>query len=220
MPEQRFEDCPLRARKRARTRVALVGALIERLAERPLEQIQVRELAEAAGISQATFFNYFPTKDHLLAHYIQLWSLKMGLLARALRQNDGSPLSAIETILVTTAQMNAPHPRVMAEIIAAQARTEGFEAEPIELAERLLYLDDAAAVMDLPDRGLGDILPALIREAVATDELPACTDVDTLTLSVAAIFFGIPTLLGCRQAPVADLYRAQLQLIWAGARNS
>ena len=52
---------PLRERKRARTRIALVEALLERLVERPLDAIQVAELVEAVDISPATFFNYFPS---------------------------------------------------------------------------------------------------------------------------------------------------------------
>jgi len=222
MKQPRFQDQPRRAQKRARTRVALVEALLERLAERPLEEIQVRELAQAVEISNATFFNHFPSKDHLLAHFIQLWTLRVGLLAREVRAAHDDALAAIEAILVSTAESTADQPRVMSEVIAAQARVGTFEVdEPIELAERLLFLDDAPDVMGLPDNGLGDILPILVMEAVERGELPAQTDVQLVVLAVASVFFGVPLALG-RTAPeaVGALYRQQLHLIWAGARAS
>lgn len=220
MSHPRFQDQPLRAQKRARTRVACVNALLERLGERPLEDIQVRELARAASISDATFFNYFPSKDHLLAHFIQLWTLRVGQMASEARAQSDSALAAIETILLTTAEWNAPHPRVMQEIIAAQARLGTFGVEePIELAERLLFLDDAPDVMALPDQGLGDILPQLVTEAVQGGELPPDTEVQLVVLAIAATFFGVPLALGPTRADaVGALYQRQLALIWAGAR--
>ena len=220
MSTLRFEDQPIRAQKRARTRVALVEALLERLAERPLEDISTRELARAAGVSDATFFNYFPSKDHLLAHFIQLWTLRMGVVARQMCAEAPSALEAIEAILVTTAAWNLDRPRVMAEITAAQARLGQFGVDgPIELAERLLYLPEADDVMDLPDRGLGDILPELVVRAIAQGELPPSTDVEGLTLAIASVFFGVPLVLGQDAAnAVASLYRSQLHLLWAGAR--
>ncbi len=220
MSQPRFEDQPLRAQKRARTRVALVDALLERLSERPLEEVQVRELAQAAGISDATFFNYFPSKDHLLAHFVQLWTLRVGLMARAARAEHATSLAAIEAILVTTAEWNAPHPRVMSEIIAGQARLGSLPADhSVELVERLLFLDDAPDVMDLPDGGLGDLLPELVAEAVAGGELPPHTDVMSVVLAIASVFFGVPLVLGpANGAAVAPSYRRQLHLIWAGAR--
>ncbi|MEM6927386.1 MAG: TetR/AcrR family transcriptional regulator [Myxococcota bacterium] len=220
MSQPRFQDQPLRAQKRARTRVALVEALLERLSVRPLEDIQVRELASAAGISDATFFNHFPSKDHLLAHFIQLWTLRMGVMAREARADHDSVLAAIEAILVTTAEWNAPAPRVMSEIIAAQARVGTFAVDdPIELAERLLFLDDVPDAMALPANGLGDILPQLVGEAVQQGELPPDTDVRFVVLAIASVFFGVPLVIG-HSAPeaVGPMYRRQLHLIWAGAR--
>ncbi len=215
-----FSDLPLRIQKPARTRVALVEALLERLAERTLEQIPVSELAKAAGISQATFFNYFGTKGDLLTHFIQLWSLRVGIVTREVEAEHASALAAIEALFVTTAEMTAATPRVMLEVIAHQARMPAdLQVDPIDDAERLHYLDDDPDALTLPDRGLGAHLPRLLGRAVAQGELPASTHVDELTLAVASVFFGVPLLLSASQPDaIAILYRRQLQLIWAGAR--
>jgi AcrR family transcriptional regulator len=53
----------LRERKKVQTRRALHRSAVELVAERGLAQSTVEEIAEAAGVSTRTFFNYFPTKE-------------------------------------------------------------------------------------------------------------------------------------------------------------
>lgn len=52
---------------KARTRDAIVGALRELVAEVPAEDITVEQLAERAGISRRTFFNYFGSISAVLS---------------------------------------------------------------------------------------------------------------------------------------------------------
>ncbi len=217
----RFDDLPLRARKRALTRKALCEALVTRLESRPLEDIGVGELCAEAGISQGTFFNYFPTKGDLLTHFIRLWSLKEAVVAREAEASHDSALGAIEAIFASTAQNVSPRPKLMLEVIAHNARMAATgELPPIEEAERLLLLPDEADVMGLPDTGLGGLLPPLIAKAVAAGELPPSTDVGMVTLAVVSVFFGISLTVG-RSAPEAlgPVWQQQLRLVWAGARS-
>jgi AcrR family transcriptional regulator len=218
-PDDRSQ-IPLRARKRAQTRLRLVDALLERLSERTLEDIQVSELATAAQVSPATFFNYFPSKADLLTHFIQLWSLKMSALARRSRADSAGALVAIEELIVATAEDTAVRPKVMLETIAHQARMPAdLELEPVEHVERLLFLPDEDDVEALSDRGLGEILRPLLTDAVDNGELPIGSDVETLGLAVASVFFGVPLIVAPRHPDaVAALYRHQLALVWAGAR--
>lgn len=216
----RFEDLPRREQNAARTRVALVDALVERLASRTLEEIGVSELADAAGISQATFFNYFATKGDLLTWFIQLWSVEVAAVARRVEAEHSSALAAIEALLDHTAQLGEGAEGVMLEVIAHQARMPADLAPPsVGRAERLLRLPGEADVMDLPDTGLGALLPRWIGQAVARGELPEGTSVPTVTLAVASVFFGVPLAVGRRQPEaIRPLYRQQLQLVWAAAR--
>lgn len=217
-----FSDLPLRTQKRARTRAALVQALTTRLAERQLEDIAVSELCDEAGISQATFFNYFPSKTDLLTHFIRLWSLQMAAEAARVEAEHDSPLRAIEALVERTFEQAARAPQLMLETIAHQARMPAdLRLEPVELAERLLVLPQVDDPMALPDTGLGGLLPPLIVSAVQRGELPAETDVQALTLAVACVFFGVPLVMG-RHSPqlMAQVGRRQLHLLWAGARGA
>ncbi len=56
-------ECGLRERKKRETRQAIHSAALELAHERGVDALTVDAIAERAGVSPRTFFNYFPTKD-------------------------------------------------------------------------------------------------------------------------------------------------------------
>jgi AcrR family transcriptional regulator len=205
----------LRERKLARSRLALLDAFVAQLDQRPLEAVNVKELCATVELSEATFFNLFDGKASLVILFIQLWSLEMAAGARGVLAKQGA-LSAIASIFATTATSVAAHPRVMAEVLAAQARREG-PAPLVDLspALRQLRFPDAPALWDAPAEGLDSLLPWLIGEAVARGELPADVDRDFLFLHLASLFFGTPiTLRAIDPAMVGPAWAAQLAMTW------
>ena len=208
---------PLRQRKFARTRLDLLAALVDRMDRRALEEISVRELCDAASVSEASFFNYFPKKTDLVAYFVAIWSLEVG--AHVLRATaTGGARAGIEAIFDVTAEKVSEHPRVMAEVIVYQARRRDQPAlGEITLAERLLAYPDLPEVLDLPAVGLEGILPALIDRAVTEGALPPTTDRDGAFLLLCSVFFGVPLLLG-PHAPkqIGPAYRASLDVVWKG----
>ena len=55
-----------RPSKRERTLAALLGAGLDLFERQGYEQTTVAEIARAAGVTEMTFFRYFPAKEHLL----------------------------------------------------------------------------------------------------------------------------------------------------------
>jgi AcrR family transcriptional regulator len=56
----------LRERKKAQTRQDIAGAAMELFSERGFDAVTVAEVADAAGVSEKTVFNYFPAKEDLV----------------------------------------------------------------------------------------------------------------------------------------------------------
>src|SRR5215470_3307602 len=74
---------PLREKKFARVRLAILSAVLQLTKERSLAGISVREICEVAQVAPATFFNYFPSKEDVLVYYMRLWSIPVTLRSRA-----------------------------------------------------------------------------------------------------------------------------------------
>src|SRR6266516_1636569 len=55
----------LREAKKAQTRQAIAAAAMGLFATRGFDHVTVAEVARAAGVSEKTVFNYFPTKEDL-----------------------------------------------------------------------------------------------------------------------------------------------------------
>src|SRR3954453_2997760 len=89
MPDRTPSAAPpgLRERKKQRTG-QLIGDTARRLfSERGFERVPVAEIAREAEVSEATVFNYFPTKEDLL--YWRLESFEEELLATVRDRKPG-----------------------------------------------------------------------------------------------------------------------------------
>jgi AcrR family transcriptional regulator len=63
------ETVGLREEKKAEQRRAILDAAVALFRKRGYEKTRVRDIVERLRISEATFFNYFPTKDALLQEF-------------------------------------------------------------------------------------------------------------------------------------------------------
>lgn len=66
-PERSAPDGGLREARKRRTRRALVEAALDLALDRGLEATTAEDVAQRAGVSARTFFNYFATKDAVFA---------------------------------------------------------------------------------------------------------------------------------------------------------
>lgn len=58
-----------RERRRAKQRELIYATALELFVERGFEDVTVNDIVRAADVAKGTFFNYFPTKEHLLLEY-------------------------------------------------------------------------------------------------------------------------------------------------------
>ncbi len=82
-----------RERRRLETREKLYRTAMELFAERGFFETTTEDITEAADVGQGTFFNYFPTKAHVL---LVLSEKQMGKISAALQEAEAGEISIRE----------------------------------------------------------------------------------------------------------------------------
>src|SRR5262250_822800 len=72
----------LRERKKQQTRQRMIDVALELFDERGFDKVPVADVARAAEVSEATVFNYFPTKEDLVFQGMEAFEAE---LLRAVR---------------------------------------------------------------------------------------------------------------------------------------
>jgi AcrR family transcriptional regulator len=102
-----------RTRRRAEIREKLFRAALSLIMERGLQQTTVSDITEAADVGKGTFFNYFPTKEHVLVEFYERHRARLEERLRAVRQGQESALTALETVMERLSQESAKSPALV-----------------------------------------------------------------------------------------------------------
>src|SRR3954447_25615730 len=152
---QMSQEPGLRERKKQRTRRLLADTARRLFAERGFDAVTVAEVARAAEVSQATVFNYFPTKEDLF--YSGLEAFEQALLASVRERAPGEAVLSAFAAFVTAprgllaakdadaAEQMAEIARVIVESPALLAREQQIFAGYTTSLARLLAEETGAA---------------------------------------------------------------------------
>jgi len=118
-----------RERRRVETRERLYRCALELFGERGYLETTVEDITEAADVGKGTFFNYFTTKEHVLAAY---GGERIAAVERALqkaRATSGSVLEVLGELATDSAGQSHENPAVLRAIYAAHASCAPVRAE-------------------------------------------------------------------------------------------
>ena len=122
----------LRERKKAQTRQAIADAALTLFGERGFDAVPVAAVARAAGVSEATVFNYFPTKESLVFSGLEEFETAL-VEAIGGRPAGTSVIEAFERFV-----LGPPYGELGSDRLRTAARI--IEGSPALLArERLIY---------------------------------------------------------------------------------
>jgi AcrR family transcriptional regulator len=164
-----------RERRRAETRERLFRAALDLFARRGFLETTVEDITEAADVGKGTFFNYFPTKEHVLATF---GAQRIAQIERGLeRARKGPVLPVLRELAVELAGQATEGPALLRAIYAAHASCAPVRAElqkRLRIGRRLL-----AEIFQLAqDRGE-------IRKDVTASELARLTQLILLGVAIA-----------------------------------
>jgi AcrR family transcriptional regulator len=138
----------LRERKKQQTRQLIADTARSLFAERGFEAVTVAEVARAADVSEATVFNYFPTKEDLF--YSGLEAFEEELLSAIRDREPGeSILDAFRRFVLKPRGLLAAKDPDAADRLAAISRTIAESPALLAREQRIFagYTDSLAALI-------------------------------------------------------------------------
>jgi AcrR family transcriptional regulator len=127
-------------------RASILKVAIELLDAREYEQVQVREIAEAAGVALATLYRYFPSKEQLYANAFFAWGAPYGDQVRARRGRAATDEARLQSAIRRSLRAYEQNPRFYRVITGIQVGTDRVASELMSrFGER--YRDVLADVM-------------------------------------------------------------------------
>lgn len=121
-------------------RQRIVAAGLELLSSADYEQVQVRDVAQAAGVALGTVYRYFPSKEHLFATVLLAWQTQL-IEAATATSSSRKRAPSLTDIVFESIRSFQEHPSFY-KILVLAART----ADPSvrEVAESLRKQSDEA----------------------------------------------------------------------------
>lgn len=126
-----------RERRTRETRERLFRAALDLFARKGFTETTVGDITEAADVGKGTFFNYFPSKDHILLAFgeIQLAKLESAV-AEAHRSGEPMP-QFLRSLGVRMTQEPTRHPGIIRTLLQAYLSTTPVRAAMLDLQKRV-----------------------------------------------------------------------------------
>jgi AcrR family transcriptional regulator len=119
--------CGRRERRRQEVRERLYRAALSLFAERGYAKTTVEDITEKADVGKGTFFNYFPSKEHVLATF---GSQRIAIIEAALAQAQQGPvIPVMRKMAADLAGHCSESPALLRAIYAAHTTCEPVRAE-------------------------------------------------------------------------------------------
>src|SRR6202453_4400898 len=116
-----FRPSDRRERRRVETRERIYRAALRIFAQRGYLETTVEDITDAADVGKGTFFNYFPTKEHVLATYGAERLPAVQLALEKAKSTEGPVLPILRELLTGLAGQTTQSPALLRAIYAAHA---------------------------------------------------------------------------------------------------
>jgi len=126
-----------RERRTAETRERLFRAALDLFAKKGFAETTVEDITEAADVGKGTFFNYFPSKDHILLAFGEMQLAKLEAAVAEVRTSGTSMPEFLRSLGLRMTQEPVRHPGIIRTLLQAYLSSTPVRTEMIELQKRV-----------------------------------------------------------------------------------
>ena len=189
-----------RIRRRAELRERLFRAALVLFGKKGYAETTVEDITEAADVGKGTFFNYFPTKEHILMAFGEMQLAKLEAIVRDAKQSDLAMQEVLRILVLRMTEEPIRNPAIVRALLQAN----------------LSSLSVRGAMLRIHDRNRA-LLGQLIRHGQERREIRTDLPPEEIAQVWRQTIFG--TLLFWSLAGDASLTRRieqSLSLLWTG----
>ncbi|MCC5911130.1 MAG: TetR/AcrR family transcriptional regulator [Clostridiaceae bacterium] len=189
---------PLRDFKFAKTRYNVLQSFLKLSATKDYEDISIEEICELAEISRGTFFNYFPSKDHVFTYYGWYFCAELNIALKNKESLNTTTYEKIKYIFQFTIEQDKKYEKLFPVFVSHILRREVNIMDDIKFTKvDLLYLfgdcegfDTNEEVVNLPTAA--EMLLKLVREGIEKGEFKPDINVRKVLLNLLSVYFSPP----------------------------
>jgi AcrR family transcriptional regulator len=126
-----------RQRRSADIRERLFRAALELFAQKGFIETTVEDITEAADVGKGTFFNYFPSKDHILLAFGEMQLGKLEAAVEMVRRTDEPMPEFLRSLALRMTQEPVRNPAIIRILLQAYLSTTPVRAAMMDLQKRV-----------------------------------------------------------------------------------
>jgi AcrR family transcriptional regulator len=126
-----------RERRTVETREGLFRAALDLFARKGFTETTVEDITEAADVGKGTFFNYFPSKDHILLAFGEMQLAKLQSAVEEARRTGEPMPQFLRSLGVRMTQEPMRHPGLIRTLLQAYLSTTPVREAMLALQKRV-----------------------------------------------------------------------------------
>lgn len=129
-----------RERRTLETRERLFRSALDLFAEKGFNETTVEDITEAADVGKGTFFNYFPSKDHILLAFGEMQLAKLQSAVEEARRTGERMPEFLRSLGLRMTQEPIRHPGIIRTLLQAYLSTTPVREAMLDLQKRVQAL--------------------------------------------------------------------------------
>ena len=126
-----------RLRRSAEIRERLFRSALDLFAKKGFANTTVEDITEAADVGKGTFFNYFPSKDHILLAFGEMQLAKLEAAVAEARSNQTSVEQFLRALPERMTQEPTRNPAIVRTLLQAYLSTSAVREAMVDMQRRV-----------------------------------------------------------------------------------
>jgi len=137
-PAARIPASDRRQRRSAEIRERLFRAALAQFGKKGFAETTIKDITEAADVGKGTFFNYFPSKDHILIAFGEMQFGKLEAAVEEARRTNAPIPQFLRALGVRMTQEPTRNPEIIRALLQAYLSTTPVRQAMVDLQKRVL----------------------------------------------------------------------------------